>query len=248
MKDINYYDTLCSQMYNILHNEAPEDELNFYLSYAQKKQNILEPMCGNGRFMVPFIKKGYNIYGIDFSSQMLNKLKEKIPDAQVTCIDILDFNPNTLYDYIFIPSGSVSLFTNIDLCLAVLKKINSILSANGKFVFAVDTIATRQIDNNNYTITATVKTEKDYEIILKNKSYYDEKNQTQYLPSIYELYQNTTILKTEYMDFQIHLYKFGEMEKYLKETGFKNIFTYSSFNKDISTGNNSEMFIYECSK
>lgn len=43
MEDINknYYNTLCSQMYDILHNEAPEDELNFYLSYADKNQNIL---------------------------------------------------------------------------------------------------------------------------------------------------------------------------------------------------------------
>lgn len=249
MEDINknYYNTLCSQMYDILHNEAPEDELNFYLSYADKNQNILEPMCGNGRFMIPFIQKGYNIYGIDLSSQMLNKLKEKVPDAQVSCIDILNFMPNTLYDYIFIPSGSISLFTDIDLCLAVLKKIKSMLSANGKFVFAVDTIAARQIDNDDYTITTSVKTEQDCELILKNKSYYDEKSQTQYLPSIYELHQNATILQTEYMDFQIHLYKSGEMEKYLRETGFKNIFTFSSFNKDISAGNNSEMFIFECS-
>lgn len=134
MEDINknYYNTLCSQMYDILHNEAPEDELNFYLSYADKNQNILEPMCGNGRFMIPFIQKGYNIYGIDLSSQMLNKLKEKVPDAQVSCIDILNFMPNTLYDYIFIPSGSISLFTDIDLCLAVLKKIKSMLFSKWK--------------------------------------------------------------------------------------------------------------------
>lgn len=33
----NYYGSLCTELYEILHQEAPEDELNFYLSYANKE-------------------------------------------------------------------------------------------------------------------------------------------------------------------------------------------------------------------
>ena len=32
----NYYGSLCANMYEILHEQAPQDELNFYLSYAEK--------------------------------------------------------------------------------------------------------------------------------------------------------------------------------------------------------------------
>ena len=32
----NYYGSLCTELYEILHKEAPEDELNFYLSYAKQ--------------------------------------------------------------------------------------------------------------------------------------------------------------------------------------------------------------------
>ena len=32
----NYYGKLCVEMYEILHEEAPQGELNFYLSYAEK--------------------------------------------------------------------------------------------------------------------------------------------------------------------------------------------------------------------
>ena len=45
----NYYGSLCSDMYEILHKQAPQDELNFYLSYAEKGEKILEPLCGSGR-------------------------------------------------------------------------------------------------------------------------------------------------------------------------------------------------------
>ena len=47
----NYYGSLCTELYEILHKEAPEDELNFYLSYAKQGMKILEPLCGIGAFL-----------------------------------------------------------------------------------------------------------------------------------------------------------------------------------------------------
>lgn len=38
----NYYGSLCTEMYEILHREAPQDELAFYLSYAKKGMKILD--------------------------------------------------------------------------------------------------------------------------------------------------------------------------------------------------------------
>ena len=139
----NYYGNLCTEMYEILHKEAPQDELEFYLSYAEKGMSILEPMCGSGRFLVPFLERGYNIKGIDASKEMLSKLKEKVPTAQVFQGDILNFDEKEKYDYIFISSGSVSLFTDMELCKKVLQKMKNLLTKKGKFVFAVDTVANK---------------------------------------------------------------------------------------------------------
>ena len=47
IEEKNYYGNLCTEMYEILHAEAPQDELNFYLSYAEKGKKILEPLCGS---------------------------------------------------------------------------------------------------------------------------------------------------------------------------------------------------------
>ena len=51
----NYYGSLCTEMYEILHEKAPQDELEFYLSYAEKEMSILEPLCGSGRSKVSII-------------------------------------------------------------------------------------------------------------------------------------------------------------------------------------------------
>lgn len=243
----NYYGRLCTEMYEILHKTPPEDELQFYLSYAKKNMKILEPLCGSGRFLIPFLERGFDISGMDLSEEMLAKLKQKAPDAKVIQKDIIEYSTEEKFNYIFIPSGSVSLFTDINLCKKFLRKIKDLLTPKGNFVFAVDTIFDRRTDDSDYKVNISVKTKEGLNLILKEKNYYDDKNQTQFSPSIYELYNNTELLRIENMDFQTHLYRLGEMEQYLKECGFNTILTYSSYKKEIAVNNDCEMFIYECS-
>lgn len=243
----NYYGSLCTEMYEILHKEAPEDELGFYLSYAQKEMSILEPLCGSGRFLVPFLERGFDISGIDLSIEMLAKLKEKAPNAKVVQGDILVYDTEETYDYIFISSGSVSLFTDMELCKKILKKMKDLLKKGGKFVFAVDTVADKYPDSSEYSPSISVKTEAGFDIILKGKNHYDEETQTQYSPSIYELYHGEQLVQQEPMDFQTHLYTLGELEPYLHDIGFTQIKVYSSYDKAIAENNETEMFLYECS-
>lgn len=233
-------------MYEILHDKAPQDELDFYLSYAEKNKKILEIMCGSGRFLVPFLEYGYNIRGVDFSVEMLEKLKLKAPEADVEYADIAEYTTNEQFDYIFISSGSVSLFTDMNLCQKILKKIKGLLAPTGKFVFAVDTIAAKCLDNDDYEMSVSVKMKNGFDLVLKTKNYFDVQQQVQFSPGIYELYDRDKLLKSEHMDFQTHLYKFGEMENYLREAGFTEIKTYSSFEKEIAIDDCCDMFLFEC--
>lgn len=242
----NYYGNLCTEMYEILHDKAPQDELDFYLSYAEKNKKILEIMCGSGRFLVPFLEYGYNICGVDFSVEMLEKLKLKAPEADVEYADIAEYTTNEQFDYIFISSGSVSLFTDMNLCQKILKKIKGLLAPAGKFVFAVDTIAAKCLDNDDYEMSVSVKMKNGFDLVLKTKNYFDVQQQIQFSPGIYELYDKDKLLKSEHMDFQTHLYKFGEMENYLREAGFTEIKTYSSFEKEIAIDDCCDMFLFEC--
>ena len=244
----NYYGSLCTELYEILHKEAPEDELNFYLSYAEQGMKILEPLCGTGRFLVPFMQKHLNISGVDSSKEMLQKLKEKQPDAKVVQADISDYAPKEKFDYIFITSGSVSLFTDIVLCKKILNALKIILNPNGKFVFAVDTVANICPEDTSYRTDVVKETKDGHRLILKTKNHYDIESQTQFSPGLYELYDKDMLIQSELMDFQTHLYKFGEMEQYLKEIGFSNVITYASFSKKPASGDNDGMFLFECTK
>ena len=243
----NYYGSLCTEMYEILHAQAPQNELNFYLSYAESGMKILEPLCGSGRFLIPFLERGFDISGMDLSEEMLDRLKKKSPDAKVIQADITQYTTPEKYDYIFIPSGSVSLFTDMEMCKSILRKMKELLAPGGKFVFAVDTVFDRCEEDSDYKVGVSVKTKEGYDLVLKGKNHYDEKSQTQFSPSVYELYDGDTLLQSETMDFQTHLYRYGEMDEYLKECGFKNAAVYSGYQKEPAVDDKCEMFIYECS-
>ena len=51
---INYYGALCTMMYEELYRDTPQDELEFYLSYAKKEANILEALVGVEDFLYHF--------------------------------------------------------------------------------------------------------------------------------------------------------------------------------------------------
>jgi hypothetical protein len=60
MENTYFYGKLCSLFYDIDKPSANQKELQFYLSFANKNMNVLEPMCGSGRYLISFIEKGHN--------------------------------------------------------------------------------------------------------------------------------------------------------------------------------------------
>ena len=241
----NDYGVLCTELYEYLHAEAPREELEFDLSYARKGQPILEPLCGSGRFLVPFLERGFAVQGLDNSPSMLKKLLEKAPDASVVQSGLEEYRTEERFDYIFIPSGSVSLFTDLRQCRAALSRIRGLLRDGGRFVFAVDTTASRCPDREGCGMDAAADLGDGRRLVLRSRRYYDAATQTQFCPSRYEVYRDGVLMQREAMDFQTHLYRRGEMEAILQEIGFSRIRAYASFQKDPAVDTCPE-FLYEC--
>ncbi len=77
----NDYGVLRTELYEYLHAEAPREELEFDLSYARKGQPILEPLCGSGRFLVPFLERGFAVQGLDNSPSIGQTGTAAAPDV-----------------------------------------------------------------------------------------------------------------------------------------------------------------------
>ena len=246
MDSVNYYGSLCTEMYELLHSQAPQDELAFYLSYAHPGDRVLELLCGSGRFLVPFVQRGFDITGVDLSQEMLEKLLQKYPAAKVHRCSADAFESEERFDYIFISSGSVSLFTDPALCQRVLQKAHDLLAPGGVFVFAVDTVSSAEQGDGTYQEVCSRTTPEGQLLKLKMNYRYDGQTQIQHSPSIYELWDGEKLLQSEQMDFQTRLYQLGELDRLLDKAGFASWQVYDRFDKHLAQDSGNGMLLYEC--
>lgn len=99
-----WYDRVVSSGY---HNQSHYiDEL---LHIIPEGSSALELGCGTGEIMIPLIKKGRMIEGIDKSSDMLAKLHLGITHVVTYPIDARNFTPKAKYDYVFSCNGVFSI-------------------------------------------------------------------------------------------------------------------------------------------
>ncbi len=109
------YGNLATEFFDLDKPLPSNIEFEFYKRYVtQASGGILEPMCGSGRYLIPFFESGYNVHGFDASPYLLNALKAKCEKKGLSphvWNDFIDTATADLrYGLIFIPDSSFSLF------------------------------------------------------------------------------------------------------------------------------------------
>jgi len=131
--------------YDLLYSDKDyEGECDFieeiFEKYADKKpKNILDIGCGTGGHLVPLLKRGYNLVGLDFSLTMLRFAREKLNklgwDAELYNKDIRDFDLKKKFDSCLCMFAVLNYVTTNEELLQSLKNIRSHLSYNGLLIF-----------------------------------------------------------------------------------------------------------------
>jgi ubiquinone/menaquinone biosynthesis C-methylase UbiE len=243
---IDYYGELCTKMYESDKSLADGKELEFYLSFVKDKyMKVLEPMCGNGRMLIPFMQKGIDIEGFDISEEMLRVCKEKCENLNLKPIvfheKIEKFKGDKNYDLIMIPFGSFSLLPD-RLVNDSIHNMKSVLKEDGKLLLTVMTKKSK-IEELPEWIETNRKHFDNETIVEYKKAYYDKGSKLLNIQLKYQSVQGKYIEKTEIMDFPIRLYDLGEFEHSLKSNGFHNIIKHEVVN---GYGEGSSFHVFEC--
>jgi len=240
---MSYYGKLCTIMYDLDKPFLPKEELLFYRGYMSSKDiNILEPMCGSGRFYVPILKEGYKIDGFDISKDMLQACIDKCEEIgispKVFQKDITNFEMNKKYDLILIPFGSICLIIDSEAAKSSLINIYNHLEKDGIFLVSFLNKNAKTNDINEFTETKRKAVGEDVLIEYWNVKYEGSKNLMDYKLK-YQLVNDDKIIEEEYMDFPIKLYQEEEFAKLLKEVGF---------NRAEKVSDDGNMIVFECRK
>ncbi|MFD1067467.1 class I SAM-dependent DNA methyltransferase [Oceanobacillus locisalsi] len=196
--------------------------------YDEKLKNregsVLEAGVGTGRMLIPFLKKGIAVDGVDISPEMLEQCKVNMREHQVHTNllqqDITQLNLDRKYHTVIMPTGSFGLLPRNQIH-AFLQNVYQHLEEDGQFIF--DTLLpidfkTGDIDISHYPLTADsgilfTNTSKDIDWLEQKVSYIHK----------YELVHKGAVEKTEISHFILHWYGRKELELLLEKMGFGNI-------------------------
>lgn len=135
------YSSLYAEFYDEL-LEGELDDLPFWESFLRDNPGrALEVGCGTGRILLPLLKQGLEVCGIDNSRMMVKQLVEKADADQIEVsvkvqgMEELNFEGH--FQSIFIPGFSIQLLSDRSLMMAALKRFHEHLVEGGLLALSV---------------------------------------------------------------------------------------------------------------
>lgn len=249
MKKLDTYLNLATQVYDLSKPNPPEDAYIFYRNYVlQAKGPVLEPMCGTGRFLLPFLAEGFPVHGFDASDHMLAALHAKAHDSNlkpnVWKEFIEDLRRPEQYNLIYIPSGSFCLITDTESVISTLKIFYQTLSDDGVLLFESET--PNSVPQTGIWRGSVWHKPDDHLIILSQLA--NMYGNICHSVCKYELVHRDKIIHTEIEELKVRIYEREELRDILASCGFKNIRMIKAFDNTASPDNKDETIVYECRK
>lgn len=211
-------------------------DLQFYKKWMPKNKDakILELCCGTGRLTLPIAQDGYNIYGVDFTSSMLEQAKAKASEAGLE-IDFIEADIRTLnlqekFDLIFIPFNSIHhLYKNDDL-FAVLRNVRNHLKKDGLFLLDCFNPNIQYIveGEKEQSVVAEYTTNDGREVLIKQTMRYENATQINRIEWHYHI--NGEFHSIQNLDMRLFFPQ--ELDSYLEWAGFNIIHKFGSFEEE----------------
>ena len=220
------YGPLCAEFYDADKQFATPDEVAFYESIFKKGDLILEPMCGSGRLLIPLLKEGFRMHGIDNSHYMLQSCRERASHdgLRLTLFEegIEDAVLTDLYDGVIIPLGSFQLFYPRQIALKMLGKIKTWLKPSGKLVMDLSKPSDASGENNEEGHShREIQTNKHTVIKLNTYGSIDKREQFIFCNSTYTKLVDGQVVGQEQEQMHVCWYHRDEMKSILEKCGFK---------------------------
>lgn len=217
-RELDSYKDLCTQFYDLDKPEPPPAELDFYWNrYARHGGAALEAMCGSGRFLVPFARRGADIDGVDASPQMLAACRARAGAAGVEvglfAGFLEDFETPRRYRFVFCPAGSFALIPHAGQP-AALRALARHMLPGAELALEMCFPSGLGEGPSSADGERRVRRPDGAVIVLTWES--DRRMR-------YELVREGRVLRTERETFTLHPTPRAEFERMLRHTGFTNL-------------------------
>ena len=129
----DFFDELANSWDERNSDEAGAKKIVKQFKTRISNKDVLDVGCGTGVLYQPLTNAGAkSITAIDLSDEMINLAKEKFPQGNFICEDILKWNTEQMFDTIIM----YNVYPHLMDKKALVDKIYSLLNAQGTFIVA----------------------------------------------------------------------------------------------------------------
>ena len=138
MSGEDLYPARIAQIYDLLYPDFFNDTATFceFVRSRAKGTRVLEFGVGTGRIAMPLAENGFEVTGIDVSSEMLAKLKEKDVDGRVKVVeqDFITERVEGTFDAVLLMINTLFVAKTLDEQVAVFANAAANLTDDGFFL------------------------------------------------------------------------------------------------------------------
>ncbi|MGH6965776.1 MAG: class I SAM-dependent DNA methyltransferase [Phenylobacterium sp.] len=142
----NRYGALAAEIYDIDKPLGFLPDTRFHLErFEGFGRPILEPACGTGRTLVPFLEAGHDITGFDQSPEMLERCHARCaargfsPDLRQQRFE--DFRYDRKFGAVLVPVGTFTLIDDVAVAQSVLRRFRDALEPGGIIVLDIQSLS-----------------------------------------------------------------------------------------------------------
>ena len=131
-------------VYDELTRNVPYEEIaEYYVKILGKTADVkrlLDMGCGTGNLTALLKKAGFDVVGVDGSSEMLSEAMAKAPDIFWVCQDMTELDLGEEFDAVISTLDSINHLESITEIEQCFRRVNENLKPGGAFVFDVNTV------------------------------------------------------------------------------------------------------------
>ncbi len=247
--DISPYDAW-AEIYDSVFSYVVDD-IPFYVEESTLAGGtVLELGCGTGRVSIPIAQAGVNVVGIDSSSAMLTRAREKsreagTPNLKLLCADMRNFNISSKFDLVIIPFRGLLSLLSVDDEIRTLMNIKRHLAPGSKLIFDIfvpDLNMMVQDGDVPYHFRDVIDRETGKHLIIWNQANYDAFSQVMSIrTTIEQLDDSGRVSSKMYRDFALRYIFRWEMHHLLGICGYDVRALYGDYERGQFRENSTEM-------
>jgi ubiquinone/menaquinone biosynthesis C-methylase UbiE len=223
------YRGLVAETYDLWFGDEPFwDQAFFHDRLTRNGGPSLEIACGTGRLLVPFLRDGLSVEGVDASDEMLAICRTRAVAAGLTPVLhhqlMQQLALDRLYRTLFIPAGSFQILAERAEAVAALQRFHAHLEPGGELL-VISSVPWRDFaaEGQWRLRRSAVRPPDGATVLVHEATRSDRVEQVQRLSLRYEVFKEGALVQSQLRTHRLRWYHKHEFVLMLESAGFREI-------------------------